>query len=70
MANSFVEMFHAPIDHSMDDVAADYPGRDRIEMMANPVLWDTDEHMSDMEWIVLRSICGNAIGYGGHRASR
>ena len=48
---------------------AEYPGRNRIEMMANPALWSTQAHTSDMERITLRAICGNSIGYGGYRTS-
>ena len=59
MANSFVDMFRAQIDVYMEEAAnVEYPGRDRIEMMANPALWSTPTHISDMEWITLRSICG------------
>ena len=70
MANSFVDMFRAQIDVYMEEAAnEEYPGRNRIEMMANPVLWSTPTHISDMEWITLRSICGNSVGYGGYRTS-
>ena len=69
MANSFVEMFRAQIDVYMEEANEEYPGRNRIEMMANPVMWMTDVHNADLEWITLRAICGNSIGYGGYRTS-
>ena len=63
-------MFRAQTDVHMEEAAnEEYPGRNRIEMMANAVLWSTPTHIADMEWITLRPICGNSAGYGGYRTS-
>ena len=68
--NDFAEMFNMDLDMNaaIDDRDA-YPGRNRIEMMANPAMWMTDTHFTDLQMITLRQICQNNIAYGGMRES-
>ena len=66
----FGEMFAMEVDMRAGyDDNDEYPGVNRIEMMANPALWMTETHWSDVQMITLRQICMNNIAYGGARES-
>ena len=64
--NDFAEMFAMDIEmHHPEEDNGEYPGHNRIEMMANPAMWTTDAHYADLQMIALRQICQNNIAYGG-----